>query len=125
MITGSVTDWEAIIELEVAGRGQPPRRIVAAIDTGYNGYVTLPPRLIAALQLRFAGYRRATLADGSATVLDVYLGTVVWHGREQDVLASQAAGTPLVGMSLLRGSRMTMDVTEGGAISIDELPKQA
>ena len=124
MITGRVTDSEAIIGVGVAGPGQPPRRVEAIIDTGYNGYVTLPSHLVSALELRFAGHRRGTLADGSVTVLDVYLAAVVWHGREQDVLVAQAAGTPLVGMSLLRGSRMTMDVLEGGDLTIEELPKQ-
>jgi clan AA aspartic protease len=121
MITGRVANREGLIELHVAGPGQPAQQIEAVIDTGYNGYLTLPSHLVPGLRLRFAGHRRGTLADGSVTVLDVYVAVVIWHGREQEVLVSQAAGAPLVGMSLLQGSRMTMDVVEGGDIAIYEL----
>ena len=107
MIRGTIRNRESIIELEVYGPGQPAQQIQAVIDTGYNGYLTLPGRLVTALQLPFAGHRRGTLADGSVTRLDVYLASVVWHGRQIDVLISQTAGAPLIGMSLLERSRLT------------------
>ncbi len=123
MITGKVTiNREAVIELEVASPAQQRRRIQAVIDTGYNGYITLPSHLITALQLPFVGHRRGTLADGSVVLLDVFLATVVWHGRREEVVVSQTDGAPLLGMSLLRGSRMTMDVIDDGDVEIDELP---
>ena len=124
MIRGTIRNRESIIELEVYGPGQPAQQIQAVIDTGYNGYLTLPGRLVTALQLPFAGHRRGTLADGSVTRLDVYLASVVWHGRQIDVLISQTAGVPLIGMSLLAGSRLTIDVVDGGDVTIDELPKR-
>ena len=47
MITGKVTaDAEAMIELQVAGPAQPSQQIFAVIDTGYNGYLTLPSNQI-------------------------------------------------------------------------------
>ena len=55
MIGGRIRNREAIIELEVTGPGQPSHQIEAVIDTGYNGYLTLPARLLTVLQLRFAG----------------------------------------------------------------------
>jgi len=69
------------------------------------------------------GHRRGTLADGSVTRLDAYLATVVWHGQPKGVLISQTAGTPLIGMSLLEGSRLTMDVVDGGKVILEELPQ--
>src|SRR5262249_60579706 len=33
-----------------------------------------------------------------------------WHGRERDVIVLEADGDPLIGMSLLYGSRVTLDV---------------
>ncbi len=122
MITGKVTtDREAIIELEVARPSQELQSIEAVIDTGYNGCLILPSRLIAALELPFAGHRRGALADGSPVLLDMYLATVIWHGKRQEVLISQAEGARLVGMSLLRGSRLTMDVVDGGDVVIEEI----
>ena len=124
MIRGTIRNREAIIELEVSGPNQASHRIEAVIDTGFNGSLTLPSQLVTALQLPFAGHRRGTLADGSVIRLDVSLATVVWHGRQKDVLISQAAGAPLIGMSLLEGSRLTMDVVNGGDLTIEESPKQ-
>ncbi len=122
MITGEVSaDREAIIRIEVAGPSEWPRRVEAVIDTGYNGHLTLPSQLIAALDLPFAGHRRGMLADGSDLVLSVYLATVIWHGEPREVLVSEARGAALVGMSLLRGSRLTMDVVDGGHVAIEGL----
>jgi predicted aspartyl protease len=46
MISGRVRNREAIIELEVSGPGQPLQQVEAVIDTGYNGYLTLPSHLV-------------------------------------------------------------------------------
>ncbi len=122
MITGRVTaDREAVIELQLAGPGREARQIQAVIDTGYNGYLTLPDHLITAHRLLFAGHRRAALADGSHVILEVYLATVLWHRREREVVVCRVEGAPLVGMSLLRGSRVTIDVVDDGDVIIDEL----
>jgi clan AA aspartic protease len=121
MIRGRIRDHEAIIEFEVAGRDQSLQQIEAVVDTGFNGYLTLPSHLVSALQLPFAGHRRGTLADGSVARLDVYLASVVWHGRPKEVLISQTPGTPLIGMSLLEGSRLAMDVVDGGTVTLEEL----
>lgn len=124
MISGRIRNREAIIELEVAGSGQSPQQIETVIDTGYNGYLTLPSRFVTMLQLPFAGHRRGMLADGSVTRLDVYLASVVWHERLKDVLILQTAGTPLIGMSLLEGSRLTMDVVDRGIVTLEESPQR-
>jgi len=50
------------------------------------------------------------------------LASVIWHERQKDVLISRAAGTRLIGISLLEGSRLTMDVVDGGDVTIEEWP---
>lgn len=73
MITGTVNERrEAIISIEVHGaRG---KRLVmdAVIDTGFDGFVILPPFSIAALGLRRLGSENAELGDGSIRKLAVY-----------------------------------------------------
>ena len=122
MITGKITaNREAIIELEVIGSNQKREKVEAVIDTGFNGYLTLPNDLINYLKLQRAGSRRAALGDGNIVVLDMYLAKVLWHGQEQDVLALQADGGPLIGMSLLYGSRLVLEVIDNGDVTIDSL----
>lgn len=55
-------------------------------------------------------------------VLDVYLAKVLWYGQEREVLVLQADGGPLVGMSLLYGSRVMLEVVDNGDVTIDPLP---
>lgn len=119
MISGRIRRREAIIDLEVSGPGEASQHIEAVIDTGFNGHLTLPEHVVAALSLSFAGHRRGTLADGSVIRLDVYFAQVVWHGQQKEVLISEAAGKPLLGMSLLEGSQLTMNVKERGSVTIE------
>lgn len=71
MIVGILRNREAIIDLEVSASGHPPQRVEAILDTGFNGALTLPRRLVTELQLTFVGHRRGTLADGTIRRLDV------------------------------------------------------
>ena len=49
-------------------------------------------------------------------------GTALWHDRPVGVVILEADGEPLLGMNLLRGSRVTLDVQVDGDVTIDELP---
>ena len=122
MITGKITtNREAIIELEVIGLNQRREKVEAVIDTGFNGYLTLPNNLINYLRLQRAGSRHVTLGDGSVVVLDVYLAMVLWHGQQREVLALQAEGGSSIGMSLLYGNRVMLEVISDGDVTIASL----
>ena len=122
MITGKINaNREAIIELEVIGSNQKREKVEAAIDTGFNGYLTLPNDLINYLKLQLAGSRHVTLGDGNVVVLDMYLTKVLWHGQEREVLTLQADSGPLISMSLLYGNRVMLDVIDNGDVTIDSL----
>ena len=122
MITGKITaNREAIIELEIIGSNQKRENVEAVIDTGFNGYLTLPNDLINYLKLQLAGSRHVTLGDGNVVVLDMYLAKVLWHRQEREVLILEAEGGPLVGMSLLYGSRVMLEVVANGDVTIASL----
>jgi clan AA aspartic protease len=122
MITGKVTaELEGTIELEVNDSSDSLQQVEAVIDTGFNGYLTLPNHVIGLLNLPTAGNRIATLGDGSAVIFDAFLATVSWHGRDREVLVLGAEGGAVVGMSLLQGSRLSMEVVEDGDVAIEEL----
>ena len=122
MITGKITtNREAIIELEVIGLNQSREKVEAIIDTGFNGYLTLPNDLINYLNLQRAGSRHVTLGDGNVVVLDMYFAKVLWHGQEREVLALQADGGALIGMSLLYGSRLVLEIINNGNVTIESL----
>jgi clan AA aspartic protease len=122
VIVGSVNaSREAIVGLTVHG----PRvreGIEAVVDTGFSGFLTLPPPLIAALGLPFRRRGRAVLADGSESLFDVYEAAVIWDGQPRRVFVDAADTEPLVGMALLYGHELTVHAVEGGGVFIRTLP---
>ena len=123
MIKGKIVDnQEAIIELEVIGINQP-EKIEVVIDTGFTGELTLPSDLIDRLGLPRVGDLPVILGDGNEVDVDLYLGIVLWQGEERigQVLSTDDSKA-LVGMSLLYGNRLILDVVTDGEITIETLP---
>ena len=98
------------------------RQIEVVIDTGFNGSLTLPFVLIAALGLPWLCRQQGLLADGSVQVFDVYTATVIWDGRPRTVEVECIEATPLVGMALLQGHELRIQVVSGGAVIIVGFP---
>ncbi|HZV06260.1 MAG TPA: clan AA aspartic protease [Gemmataceae bacterium] len=123
MIRGIVNaDSEAIIRLLVRGPTGQQQRIKAVIDTGYDGWLSLPPALITALRLPWLRRIRAELADGSMTILNIHEGTVIWNRRRRLIHVDEADTSPLVGMALLEGYELTVQVRKRGKVAIRALP---
>lgn len=123
MITGMVQAREGRIRLRVRGPRRREQEIEAVIDTGYTELLSLPSSLIASLDLRWKTSGRAILADGSERTFDIYRGEVLWDGGFRRILIDEADTDPLVGMTLLRGYLLKMQVRPRGKITITRLPK--
>jgi clan AA aspartic protease len=122
MITGVVTaDRQAIIRLTVRGPAGQEQEIEAIIDTGFDGWLSLPSSLIVSLDLVWRQRGRALLADGRESVFDIYEATVVWDGQTRRIPVDEAETAPLVGMSLLEGYELTVQVRSAGNIIIRAL----
>ena len=122
MITGTVNpDREATIRLSVRGPDEREQEIEAVIDTGFNGFVPLPPAIIMELDFAFIGRGRAVLANGSEDLFDIHEATVVWGDRTLDVEAEAADANPLVGTSLLYGHDLRIQLVDGGVVTIAQL----
>jgi clan AA aspartic protease len=122
MIAGKVTPQrEATFDLVVIAPDDQERQVDVVLDTGFNGYLTLPRRIVQDLRFPLAGNRRVTLGNGATVVLDMYVGRVRWHGHEREILILQADGGAVVGMALLDGSRVTLDVVDEGDLLIEPL----
>jgi len=124
MITGVVQGREGRIRLKVRGPRRREREVGAVIDTGYTASLSLPPALVASLGLRWTSFGRGILADGSECLFDVYVAKVVWDGHERRVLVDEADTDPLVGMALLSGYELTMQIRSCGKITIKRLPRR-
>jgi predicted aspartyl protease len=106
MITGIVNlDFEPIIPLSICGSDGKVYTQDAIVDTGFNGWLSLPPDLIAQLDLKWKRRGRAILGDGNFLTIPI----------------DEADSEPLVGMSLMEGYQLTVQVLEGGRVELSKV----
>jgi clan AA aspartic protease len=110
-----------VIRLTVRGPAGQEQEIEAIIDTGFDGWLSLPSSIIARLGLVWRRRGRALLADGSESVFDIFEATVDWDGEARRIPVDGAETIPLVGMSLLEGYELTVQVQAGGNVMVRSL----
>ena len=119
MIQGVVNDaYEAVVAISLRGPAGQARDIEAVVDTGYSGFLTLPTALVTELGLPFAYIGRAFLANDDEVSFDVHDVTVLWDGQPRHIKADATGSTPLVGMLLLDGHTLNIEVESGGRVVI-------
>ena len=122
MIVGEVKPGhEASVSLTVVGPGDRQINFDAVVDTGFTDYLTIPSRWVNELGLRFRESMTYELANGEFATFALYEVRVSWDGRWRNIVASVADGGPLVGMALLHGHRLTVDVIDGGRVEVRPL----
>jgi clan AA aspartic protease len=121
VITGSVAGRRALVRLVLRGPGGQEAEIEFVLDTGFVGFLTLPPAAVAALSLPFVAPQIALLADRSRTWLDLHSAVALWDGEERDVEVLAMEGQPLLGTSLLDDHDVQIQFTDGGLVMIERL----
>lgn len=122
MIAGVVnSNLEATVRLLIRGLGGQEQEIDAVIDTGFKGFLTLPPALVRQLNLPHLGQTRVLLANGREEILDLYEVTLLWDGQWRAVEADAADTDALVGMSLFYRHSVYVEAIEGGQVRIEGL----
>jgi clan AA aspartic protease len=123
MMFGSVNLLcEATLPIVVGNASKKQQFISAVIDTGFNGYLTLPSEIITALELPWNCTDIVTLGDGSETLFDLYSAVIIWDGQFREIDIAESETEPLIGMSLLHGYRLLIDVIQSGTVTIEALP---
>ena len=62
------------------------------------------------------------LAHEQRVTLRTFRAAALWHGRKSNVYVFEADGQLLLGMSMLWGSRLTLEAKKGGEVTIEEMP---
>lgn len=97
------------------------KEVRSTVDTGFTGWLTLPPEVIRELGLQHRGRRSVKLADGQERWAYLYLAFIRWQDRILPRLIHQSDSNSLLGMGLLAGSRLTVESVPGGEVRIEEL----
>jgi len=112
---------EATLPLVVGNSTGQRESINTVIDTGFDGYLSLPSEKIIQLGLPWRTSNTVTLGDGSEVLFDFYTATVIWDGQYRTIDIAASETEPLLGMALLYGYRLQIENVEGGRVRIEEL----
>ena len=112
MVTGTVNEhWEPVVELGCVLR-DTTSSYPAVIDTGCNGYLSLPAGVVAQADWIVLGRKRYELANGRFIVESVYLARVVFDKMSFHVPAvATMADELLIGTRFLAQKCLFIDFT--------------
>ena len=122
MMTGVVNaNGEAMLRIVVGDLGTQRIVIDALIDTGFTGYLTLPPSTIEALNLTWLGSEEGILGDGSTQTFDVYSATIIWDGEFKTIKVNESDTDSLLGVGLLYGYEVCIRTIRNGIVTVKAL----
>lgn len=99
-------------------------RFDAVLDTGFEGYISVPRKYLVKGGWKKFGTKKYVLADGTRVRFTVYLGDVIFDGKRRTVLALATKSEDiLLGTKLLSGQLCELDyktrllrIRKGGTI---------
>lgn len=118
---GSVAGLHALLPVTFRLAHQPDLSLEFVVDTGFTGFLTLPPAAVSAMGLPLLHRIPADLADGTTIEVSVHSVTVLWHRAELQVRGLATGQRPLLGTALLKGSELIAQFAEGGAVTVAPL----
>jgi clan AA aspartic protease len=77
VINGSVVGLQALIGIILYPPGRAAVEIECVVDTGFEGFLTLPPDVVLDLGLPYVAPLDANLADNSRIVTNVHQGIIL------------------------------------------------
>jgi clan AA aspartic protease len=121
-MNGIIADGlEPIVVLTILSRNGDAVEVTVVVNTGSTGELTLPTTAIRDLELTWSTTDRVTLADGSVANCEVYQAMIDWFGQTRTIAVYEMDGAPLLGMELMQGCRLSMDVLPDGRLEISPL----
>lgn len=121
MIHGSVIGLQARMSVILCPPERSDLEIECVVDTGFEGFLTLPSAVIAELKLPYAARIDANLADSSSVSTNVYFATIIWNGVKRDIAVLEMGHCPLIGTALLEDLHLSIDFCDGGTVLVDDI----
>jgi clan AA aspartic protease len=121
MIEGTVVGLQACMSIIFYPPDHAEIDIECIVDTGFEGFLTLPPTIVAELKLPYVAPIDANLADNSRIVTNVHQGTILWNGVKRVIPILAMGRRPLIGTALLVDLHLGIDFCEGGTVLVDEI----
>ena len=112
---------EAVVPVPVLNRNGQFQTVEFVVDTGFDGFLALPATVIQRLGLERYGSTRVTFANGQQELCNTWHCRILWHDQPRDIVIFESRGEILLGMALLEGSQLNIQVRTDGAVVIEEL----
>jgi len=94
-----------VIELTIQGK-----KIEMLLDTGFNGHIMFPQKIINELELEQIGISDYSTASGEEEITKVYVGKIEFFGEEIEIpILSTEADFSLAGMELFHESKIVIE----------------
>ena len=120
MIFGQVRRRFPRVTLTLAG-WEGPLEIEFAVDTAFDGDLALPADWARRLESQPLGQRGLSLADGSLFVSAALEVVLDWEGEPRLTEVLILDGSPLIGVVLMEGFHLGVDMEAGGDVSLEPL----
>ena len=114
-MVGSYPILKPRVVVSVANISGIGRSVNFTVDTGFTGWLTLPPSVIRDLDLDYQGTRPYLLANDTESQADLYLAFIA----SVPVIVQQMNAEPLLGAAMMNECRLTVDFWEGGRVAIE------
>lgn len=120
LIQGEIIDFAPLFKAYVRKEGLLLGKegdILLTVDTGFNGGIALPQKMLGEMDVEFIGYDTFTLATGEVVELPMFLGKVIIKGQQIEIWF--IPDDLLVGMEFLSlaGKLLTLNF-EGATVEL-------
>ena len=118
-IAGEIQSLSARVPIVVAGPEGAAKSYDALLDTGFDGAVSISWRDAEDLGLRFFRDHVIVLADGTERGAAIFAGRVRFADEWREVPITVSGDDAVVGMQLIYGARLTLDVFLDGDVDLE------
>ncbi len=110
MLRGRVNEYGEPLVVITLDLGHKRQRQTAIIDTGFNGYLSVPKPVIQQSDWQWLGFEDYELASGAVVREQVYRGRIIFDQKRLEVyvVATDSADI-LIGTRLLQSKRLLID----------------
>jgi clan AA aspartic protease len=100
---------------------EEPISIEFIVDTGFDGELSLPANLLRRVLYQNGEMREIRLADGREDTCFSCEVEITWNDESRFATVFLLEGLPLLGIELLGGFTMCVDVVPGGEVTVEEI----
>jgi clan AA aspartic protease len=119
MITGSVVGRQPRVGVVLRIPGRQDIEIEFVVDTGFDGFLTLPSSAVEALGLPFVYRLNANFANDTDMETAVHQATILWNGEQCEVEVLATGRRPLLGTLLMDGFDLNIRFADKGHVTFN------